>query len=552
MRPSARWPLTLAFAAGAFVSGLSAQTSSPLATLQTTAESSHYVSSTRYDAAMTFLKAMTVGAPQLVQLQTVGSTSEQHGIPLAVIGTGLADGSAATVRASGRMRVLVRAGSHGDEVDGTEAALMLVRDLAMGRHPEWLTSVVLLVMPILNADGSEKISVANLGAMNGPSAGVGQHTSSQARDLDRDTIALRSPEAGAFVKLVVDYDPQVTIDLHTAADACAGYAFTYAPSLSPGTSDKLISVLKNEWVPFVTNNMKTKYGLETFYRGRVDGSDSGCGPTTAASPLVASGRRAGSPPAATGPAAAIGRGRGRAATVAAPVAASAPREVSWVAIDPEPTVGANYLGLRNRLALIGSAYARAPFSDRVAATRHFLDEALAFVYGADARLRKATQDTDAELVVGRTLATTARTIAGTKLQILMAPGATPIEMTDRLWFESATDEVAAAEYYVPATLTIAIEMLRKHGIQLRALTQPARGVEQFIATALPQGSARLAGAWTPAGPSITAPAGDWVVRMNQPLARLAFTLLEPTSDSGLAMTDEALRSTTAYPILRRR
>ena len=51
------------------------------------------------------------------------------------------------------------------------------------------------------------------------------------------------------------------------------------------------------------------------------------------------------------------------------------------------------------------------------------------------------------------------------------------------------------------------------------------------------------------------PAGAWEVRMNQPLARLAFYLLEPTSDDGLVAwnsLDERLKDAKVYPILRKR
>ena len=62
----------------------------------------------------------------------------------------------------------------------------------------------------------------------------------------------------------------------------------------------------------------------------------------------------------------------------------------------------------------------------------------------------------------------------------------------------------------------------------------------------------IEGYWQPA--AATVPAGTWMVPMDQPLARLAFTLLAPTSDDGLLawnVLDEMLAS-GAYPILRRR
>src|SRR5204862_369634 len=96
---------------------------------------------------------------------------------------------------------------------------------------------------------------------------------------------------------------------------------------------------------------------------------------------------------------------------------------------------------------------------------------------------------------------------------------------------------------VPATSTKVLDLLRAHGIQLRQLTAPMRGVEQFSIT---ENTARppsanpdffnhavrsLQGQWG-AAPEASAPSGAWVVPMNQPLARLAFYLLAPTSGSG--------------------
>jgi hypothetical protein len=47
----------------------------------------------------------------------------------------------------------------------------------------------------------------------------------------------------------------------------------------------------------------------------------------------------------------------------------------------------------------------------------------------------------------------------------------------------------------------------------------------------------------------------WEIGMNQPLARLAFYLLEPASDDGLVawnVLDDPLKDAKMYPILRRK
>ena len=54
---------------------------------------------------------------------------------------------------------------------------------------------------------------------------------------------------------------------------------------------------------------------------------------------------------------------------------------------------------------------------------------------------------------------------------------------------------------------------------------------------------------------VTVPAGAWAVPMNQPLARLAFYLLAPTSDDGLTTwnaLDDLLQDAKSYPVTRKK
>ena len=61
----------------------------------------------------------------------------------------------------------------------------------------------------------------------------------------------------------------------------------------------------------------------------------------------------------------------------------------------------------------------------------------------------------------------------------------------------------------------------------------------------------LTGAWVPAEREL--PAGTLKVELTQPLARLAFYLIEPRADDGLVdwnLLDEALKDAKVYPIVR--
>jgi hypothetical protein len=244
----------------------------------------------------------------------------------------------------------------------------------------------------------------------------------------------------------------------------------------------------------------------------------------------------------------------------------------------------NYVGLRNRFALLSEAFSYATFEDRIKATNYFLEEALNFANQNAERLKQATAAADKEALVGKPLATRAQKKTGGMVEILMGEVedeknpvtgtimnrrkdvVKPEQMTDRMWFEPTATEDVPAEYYIPAAATTSLDLLRKHGIQMRQVTAPVRGVELFVISSNtarpPTGSIdtqqhalrTLEGKWEAAA-DVTVPAGSWAVPMNQPLARLAFYLIAPTSDDGLVnwnFLDEMLKDAKTYPIVRKR
>jgi hypothetical protein len=65
---------------------------------------------------------------------------------------------------------------------------------------------------------------------------------------------------------------------------------------------------------------------------------------------------------------------------------------------------------------------------------------------------------------------------------------------------------------------------------------------------------KIEGKWDAAA-GVTVPRGAFEVSMTQPLARLAFYLLEPASDDGLVawnFLDDQLKDAKTYPILRKK
>jgi hypothetical protein len=554
-----------------------AEQSAPVAALKTKAEASGFKATSTYADVVSFMKAVDEASP-IIFYTTYGKTFEGRDMPMAVVGTGLKDASPASVKATGKLRVHIQGNIHAGEVEGKESAQILLREFALGQHQDWLQSMVFLITPILNADGNEKFALTNRQRQNGPVDGMGTRPNAQGLNINRDFMKLDTPEGKAFVKLWVDYDPQVGFDLHTSDGSYHGYFLTYSPPLNPDTSPTIVKIMTDEWLPFVTKDMKAKHGWDSYYYGN------------ASTPGGRGGFAGGAPGA--------GRGRGREGAAADPAAAAAPppqRDAcfnappptgvtrEWRTFEHVPRFHNNYVGMRNRFALLSEAYAYATFEDRIKATNYFMTAALDFAHANAGRLKKAVADADKETVAGAVLATTSRLKRGGMVDILMGEVETEKNpnngadmcrrkdvvhsepMVDMRWFEPATTETAPSAYFLPSTATKAIDMLKMHGVQMRdasAASLSSGTLEGFAITAATAGQnfeghamRRLEGTWSAVKPDAV-PAAKWLeVPMNQPLARLAFYLLEPASDDGLVAwnyLDDELKDAKAYPIFRKR
>jgi hypothetical protein len=478
------------------------------------------------------MEAAAAAAPKRIHLTAFGTSHEGRSLPLAVAGAAAA--SAEAVRRTGKLRVYIQGNIHAGEVEGKESAQMLLRELAEGKRADWLSSMVLLVAPIYNADGNEKMSLTSRGRQHGPMAGQGQRPNAQGYDLNRDHMKLDSPEARAVVKLMNDYDPHVSMDLHTTNGTRHAYHLTYAPPLNPATDRAIVDFLRTEWLPSVTRAIKTKYDWDYYYYGNVEG-------------------------------------RGAAGT---------PDERAWRSFDSRPRFNNNYIGLRNRIAILSEAYAYDTFEDRIKATSRFVEEVLAYARAHAARIRTLTAAADKKALPGSRLALRAALERAPGLvEILIgdvvqeknphdghlmdrrADVRKPERMPEYGTFKATETERVPSVYYLPATLTKAIDHLRAHGVRATPLARATTvRLEQFQIT----GSAvaeefqghrerTLQGTWVAAERQL--PAGTLRVDMTQPLARLAFYLLEPRSDDGLVdwnILDDAIGDAKVFPIVRSR
>lgn len=497
--------------------------------LQTRAERTAYRETSRFDEVVAFMQAVDSASP-LIHLTTFATTNEGRTLPLAVVGH-VADASPQAVRASGRTVIYLQGNIHAGEVEGKEALQMLLREVAMGGHRALLDSAVLLVAPIYNADGNERIDPQNRPRQHGPVGGMGIRPNAQNLDLNRDHTKLESPEARGLAAMITAYDPHVLIDLHTTNGTYHAYHLTYAPPLHPNTPAEVDRILRGEWLPQVTQSVRRDHGWLMYYYGNVPSADDGN--------------------------------------------ADVPR--GWYSYDHRPRFGTQYAGLRNRFGILSEAYAYLTFEERVRVTKDFVDATLLWARANASRIRQVTEAADRDDVRGRPLALTARMRQTGETAILMGEvmeEPSPVDghlmlrrrdvvreerMPEWQAFEPVETETAPAAYLLAPGADSVAARLRMHGIRVVPADAGAREIEVFrvdstrVAERAFQGhrERRTWGRWERTTREI-AP-GTLLIPMDQPLARLAFTLLEPRSDDGFVnwnLLDAWMDAGRELPILR--
>ncbi len=535
--------------------------SADIGSLLTPAESSNFEETTRYADVVELMEAFAASSDRM-HMTTFGYTYEGRALPMMVVGD-VADASPAAVLASGKTRVWIQGGIHSGEACGKEAMLIMLRDLAMGEHTEWDDSLVLLIAPLYNADGNELVKVDNRGSQNGPVAGMGQRPNAQGYDLNRDHIKLDTPEARSLVQMMNNYDPHVAVDLHTTNGTRHAYYVTYSPPLHPNTYNQIDEMLRGDWLPTVTQSIKDKHGWDYYYYGNAGFSGGGGGRRGGrGGARGASGRRG----ATAGGRGGAGDGRGQGMQV-------------WRTFDYRPRFNNNYVGLRNRFAILSEAYSYATFEDRVMASLWFVEEILHYAASNGDAIRQIVVAADEHSIIGEDLAVRAAFVPSEEpVEILMGEtepvlnpysGRTitqrldvvnPVMMLEAGTAQPTETETVPAAYFVPANEQAALIKLELHGVMMEPLGEEITvQAEQFVIQSSTEAERpfqghnerTLEGSWEPT--EVTLPADTIVVLVGQPLGRLAFSLLEPRSDDGLTnwnVFDRSLAGVAVFPVLR--
>ena len=343
------------------------------------------------------------------------------------------------------------------------------------------------------------------------------------------------------------------VDLHTTNGSYHAYHLTYSPILNPNADARLIAFQRERMLPAIQAAVLKKSGFRTYYYGNF-------------SPEGGGGRES------------------------ARIDPANPGTVTWRTFDHRPRFGNNYAGLRNRIAILSEAYSYLDFKRRIDVTAAFVEEVWRSAADNAERILLLTAQADRQFTAP---ATQKPVELGVDFQIRALPDfvdiaigdvkkqlsprsgkemsqmtdlAVPVKMKDYGVFEATRLVPMPKGWLIPKPLVesprmaAAIDRLKWHGLVMRTISSDGPvTVERFLIDEVVRAErpfqgrreARLRGTLQKAQLSVSA--GSLFVPANQPLARLAFYLLEPESDDGLVtwnIIEEGLAPGETYPIYR--
>lgn len=218
--------------------------------LRTPAERSLYRSTPSHVETAEFLANLAGRAGGTMTVTSFGTSAEGRSMPLVVMATD-AGVTPERARTLGKPVVLVLAGIHAGEIDGKDAMLALLRDFALGARDlrATLADAVLLVVPIYNVDGHERVSPWNRPNQDGPVLGMGFRTTTAGFDLNRDFVKLETPEARALAALVARWRPHLVIDTHVTDGSDHDWTLTWSWVEAPQLASPLDAWVRGHLPP---------------------------------------------------------------------------------------------------------------------------------------------------------------------------------------------------------------------------------------------------------------------------------------------------------------
>jgi hypothetical protein len=468
--------------------------------LATRAEATAYREASRSsDVARILAELDARGAP--IARGSIGTTSEGRDIPYVVASRPMVR-TVGEARALGRPIVFVQAALDAGKVEGTDALLAMLRDMCLSTQKTLLEELVLVAVPLVNVDGSERSGpgLANAPQQNGPEL-VGTRANARGIDLTTDFVRASAQETRALLAFLNAWEPDVFVDLSSDGATFDAFGATYAPALHPAASLSGTYV-RDVLLPAVRNEMRDAFAIETF----------SCG------------------------------GFGRSRALLEPPPPGDP-DYGWFAGEYRPHAATNYMGLRGALAMLVSAYAHDAFEHRIFTTRASVETILGFSSEHASRVRAvaraASRARDARVAVAAALASTPTSFQTIAWENLTLDGTADHEPGVPIGFRrTGTYQSASLPVFDRYVGTAFATPPRAYAI--------AAAFADAVEPVLQAHDIRYTSSSAPDAP------GGLIVPASQPLGSLLSVLLEPESDDGFVANvfGRMREAGTPVPILR--
>src|SRR5207249_4978868 len=120
-------------------------------------ERTGFTETSRYADVMLFLDSLKASnSSRYLSVGTFGRTSQGKDIPMVIMSRPIVR-TATEAKRLNRPIVYLQGNIHGGEVEGKEALLALLRDLSSDQYLNVIDSLVIVAVPLYNADGNDAI-----------------------------------------------------------------------------------------------------------------------------------------------------------------------------------------------------------------------------------------------------------------------------------------------------------------------------------------------------------------------------------------------------------
>src|SRR5262245_46564254 len=214
----------------------------------TPSEKSNYRTTPTYAETMAYLNRIADAAKGKIKVEAFGKSGKGRTLWSVIIsGNGVFDPEA--IHRANRPVVLIQNGIHAGEIDGKDASLALIRDILItGNQKQLMQKALIVIIPIYNVDGHERISRYNRINQNGPEE-MGWRTTAINLNLNRDYMKADCPETRAFLNLWNRWLPDFFFDDHVTDGADYQYDITYGVEHGADVDPQVASWIEKSLMP---------------------------------------------------------------------------------------------------------------------------------------------------------------------------------------------------------------------------------------------------------------------------------------------------------------